>query len=219
VLERLLALVETGRKTEWNYLYRQLRKELDDEIDPLIFSFDLAGAIWFQELVPDISDGEPFDTAAIFSEKAGEFPPFGGEPLDVWEALPEFYWPVVLFSGARDTREPAILHSRMAARLPNALHVVFPGAAHDLLRFRTKAVLEIEKATVRGGLSEAASVATEAATDSPWHLQHVISRLAEVYLMTVKYSTSRYAVRVALLLVTIALVILLWLARPRASSF
>jgi proline iminopeptidase len=146
VVERLLALVNAGRRTEWEYLHRQLRKELDDEADPFVFQFDLAGAIWYRELVPTLPDGLPFDTARMFAERARAFPPFEGEPFDSEEALPGFSWPVVLFSGGKDTREPAFLHREMSLRLPQALHVVFPEAAHDLLRFRTRAVLEIERA-------------------------------------------------------------------------
>lgn len=126
VLEKLLALVEAGRRTEWEFLKRQLAKELDDESDPFIFQFDLAGAIWFRELVPTTLDGLPFDPAKTLAKKAGEFPPFEGEPFDPAKELPGFSWPVVLFSGARDTREPAFLHRDMASRLPDALHIVFP---------------------------------------------------------------------------------------------
>lgn len=217
VLERLLSLVEMGHRTEWEYLHRQLRKELDDQADPFVLQFDLAGAIWFRELVPDISDGETFDTAGTFSEKAGEFPPFEGEPLDARRHLSEFHWPVVLFSGSRDTREPPLLHRRMASQMPDALHVVFPEAAHDLLRFRTKRVLEIEQAATRGGLSEAASVATRAVTDSPLHPQHVVSRIAEIYLTMVKYGTRRPVIRGAKLLALITLAALAWRARSAVS--
>lgn len=42
VLERLLVLVDAGRRTEWDYLHRQLRKELDDGADPLVLFFVLA---------------------------------------------------------------------------------------------------------------------------------------------------------------------------------
>ena len=185
-VERLLALVDAGRRTEWEYLHRQLRKELDDENDPFVLQFDLAGAIWYRELVPTAPDGLPFDTARMFAEKANNFPPFEGEPFDTAQALPGFSWPVVLFSGGRDTREPAFLHHEMASRLPNALHVVFPDAAHDLLRFRTGAVLEIERAAVRGGLPEAARVATEAVADSPLHPQHMVACVATGYLRLVR---------------------------------
>ena len=167
VLSRLLALVDAGRRTEWDFLHRQLRKELDGEVDPLVLQFDLAGAIWYRELVPTPPDGRPFDTAKMFAEKSESFPPFEREPFDPEQALFGFNWPVVLFSGGRDTREPASLHREMSSRLPEALHVVFPEAAHDLLRFRAKAVLEIEKAAVRGGLGEATRVAREATADTP----------------------------------------------------
>ncbi len=75
------------------------------------------------------------------------------------------------FSGGRDTREPAFLHREMASRLPQALHVVFPEAAHDLLRFRTRAVLEIERAAVRGGLQEAEQVSAAVATPDQRRLE------------------------------------------------
>lgn len=216
VLERLLALVDAGRKTEWNYLYRQLRKELDDEADPFVFQFDLAGSIWYRELVPTAPDGRPFDTAAMFAEKAGNFPSFRGEPFDPEEKLPDFEWPVVLFSGGRDTREPAFLHREMSLRLPDALHVTFPTAPHDLLRFRTKAVLKIEQAAVRGGLCEAARAAPEATTDSLWHPQHVISRLAEGYLALAEASTRATTRRVAVVLI-LAILILLWRTSRRST--
>lgn len=210
VLERLLALVDAGRRTEWGYLHRQLRKELDDEADPFIFQFDLAGVIWYRELVPTVPDGMLFDTARMFAEKAANFPPFEGEPFDSDEKLPGFDWPIVLFSGGRDTREPAFLHRDMSLRLPYALHVVFPEAAHDLLRFRTKAVLEIEQAAVHKGLDEASRVALETVADSPWHPQHVIARIAEGYLALAKASTRTAIRRGATLFILVILIVLIW---------
>ena len=210
VLERLLRLVAAGRRTEWKFLHRQLRKELDDEADPFVFHFDRAGVIWHRELMPTQPDGLPFDTARMFAEKAADFPFFEREPFDPEEALPGFEWPVVLFSGGRDTREPAFLHREMAAMLPHALHVVFPGAAHDLLRFRAKAVLEVEQAVVGRGLREASLVASEAVTDSPRHPQHVVARVAGGYLAFVK-ATMNPAVRWGA--VGLALVILAFLWR------
>ena len=210
VLERLLSLVAAGRRTEWEFLHRQLRKELDDEADPLVFQFDLAGTIWYRELVPTEPDERPFDTARMFAEKAPKFPPFAGAPFDPVEALPGFEWPVVLFSGGRDTREPAFLHGEMASLLPETLHVVFPGAAHDLLRFRTGAILEIEQAAVRGGLRKAERIASEAVIDSPRHPQHMVARIAEGYLVVAGVS-SRSVVRVGT--VAVALVVLAAIAR------
>lgn len=218
VLERLLFLVQAGHRTEWNYLLKQLAKELDDNLDPFLFQFDLAGAIWFRELVPTAPDGLPFDTARMFAEKAKDFPTFEEEPFDPAQALPGFSWPVVLFSGGRDTREPAFLHCEMAFRLPNALHVIFPTAAHDLLRFRMKAVLEVEQAVVRGGLREAASVVPEAVSDSPWHPQHLIARSVEHYLALVEASTHPATRRGAVALAVAALAALLWRARRRVQS-
>jgi proline iminopeptidase len=219
VLERLLTLVDAGRRTEWEYLHRQLRKELEDEADPLVFSFDLAGAIWYRELVPTAPDGLPFDTAGMFAEKAKTFPPFEGEPFDAEQALPGFSWPVVLFSGSRDTREPAFLHREMASRLPDALHVVFPDAAHDLLRFRTKAVLAVEAAAVAGGLEEARRVASRVVADSSWHPQHVAARAAEGYLALVEASTHPATRRGTAVLTLVALAAFVWRAsRRRARS-
>jgi proline iminopeptidase len=218
VLERLLSLVEAGRRKEWEWLHRQLRKELEDEADPFVFRFDLAGAIWYRELVPTVPDGLPFDTARMFAQKAKDFPPFEGEPFDPKEALPGFSWPVVLFSGSRDTREPAFLHREMSLRLPEALHVVIPEAAHDLLRFRTKAVLEIERAAVRGGLREAARVAAEAVADTPWHPQHVVARVAEGYLALVAAGMRPATRRGTVALALVALAALTWRASRRAPK-
>ena len=218
VLERLLALVGAGRRAEWEYLHRQLRKELDDESDPFVFRFDLAGAIWYRELVPTSPDGLPFDTAKMFVEKAKDFPPFEGEPFNPAAKLPGFRWPVVLFSGGRDTREPAFLHQGMASRLPEALHVVFPDAAHDLLRFRTKAMLAVEAAAVDAGLEEAARVAAEATADSPWHPQHVVARVAEGYLALVEAGTRPATRRLAAAFVLAALAAFARRASRRRSS-
>lgn len=218
VLERLLALVDAGRRMEWEYLHRQLRKELDDEDDPFVLSFDLAGTIWYRELVPTAPDGLPFDTAKMFAEKAKDFPPFEGEPFDPAAALPGFSWPVVLFSGGRDTRELAFLHHEMASRLPDALHVVFPEAAHDLLRFRTKAVLEIERAAVREGLRESARVATEAVADSSWHPQHGVARAAEGYLALAGVGTRLATRRGAAALALASLAVLVWRTSRRVPS-
>ena len=218
VLERLLRLVAAGRRTEWEFLHRQLRKELDNGADPLVFQFDLAGTIWYRELVPTPSDGLPFDTARMFAEKASKFPPFEGEPFTPEEALPGFSWPVVLFSGGRDTREPAFLHREMASMLPEALHIVFPGAAHDLLRFRTGAVLEVEQAAVRGGLSEAERIAADAVIDSPRHPQHVVARVAEGYLALMGVGRRPVVRRTAAVLVLVVLAAFVWrLSRPRGT--
>lgn len=217
VLERLLELVAAGRRTEWEYLHRQLRKELDNELNPFIFDFSLAGAIWYRELVPQIPDGEPFDTARPVAARAGDFPPFEGEPYDLREALPGFGWPVVLFSGGRDTREPAVLHREMASRLPRSLHVVFPDAAHDLLRFRTKAVLAVEVAAVRAGLEEAKRVAARVVVDRPWHPQTLVSRAAEGYLLLVRAGGRLASRREAAMLALVALAVLLWRASRRRT--
>jgi pimeloyl-ACP methyl ester carboxylesterase len=218
VLERLLTLVEAGRRTEWEYLRRQVGKELDDEADPFVFRFDLAGAIWFRELVAPIADGAPFDVTRTMVRKAADFPPFEGQSLDSRRTLPGFSWPVVLFSGGRDTREPALLHREMASLLPDALHVVFPDAAHDLLRFRTKAVLAVEAAAVRGGLEEAGRVASRVVVDGPWHPQAVISHGVSGYLALVEAGTRPATRRSAAALAVAVLAALVWRARRRASS-
>lgn len=184
--ERLLELVASGRRTEMEYLHRQISKELDDEGNPFVFDFSLAGAIWYRELVPQAVDGAPFDTARPFAERAHAFPPFEGEPYDLRGALPDFSWPVVLFSGGRDTREPASIHHEMSSLLPRSLHVVFPDAAHDLLRFRTKAVLAVEAAAVRSGLEEAGRVAARVVADSPWHPQILVSHAVKGYLSLIR---------------------------------
>ena len=106
VLERLLSLVEAGRRAEWDFLHRQLRKELNDEVDPFVLEFDLAGTIWYRELVPTPPDGLPFDTARMFAEKAENFPSFEGEPFDRATELPGFNWPVILFSGGGISESP-----------------------------------------------------------------------------------------------------------------
>lgn len=183
VVELLLDRLADGRRFEWDRVRAQFRKELEGGTGlALVFEFDLAGAIWFRQLVPPIADGKPFDTARIFAEKAGSFPPFEGEPFDPAAVLPGFSWPVVLFSGGRDTRAPAFLHEEMASLLPDALHVVFPGAAHDLLRFRTGAVLDVEIAAVRAGLGEAGRVAASRVTDGRLHPQRLFAHALEGYL-------------------------------------
>lgn len=219
VLEKLLGLLAAGRRTEWDFLHRQLAKELEDVRAPFILEFDLAGAIWFRELVPPIADGEPFDVSETVGVKAAGFPPFEKEPFDPEVALPGFGWPVVLFSGVRDTREPAALHEQMASRLPRALHIVFPEAAHDLLRFRTKAVLEIETAAAGEGLKAAEQVASRVTADSPWHPQHLVSRAVTGYLKLAGISERPAARRGGVVLALLAFVsILLWLAGRRSRS-
>lgn len=94
VLERLLSLVDIGRRKEWEYLRRRAGKELDDEADPFVFRFDLAGAIWFRELVPPIADGAPFDVSETVARKAADSPPFEGESFDPRRTLSGFSWPV-----------------------------------------------------------------------------------------------------------------------------
>ena len=191
----LLDRLADGRRFEWERILGQFRKELESGEDlALVFEFDLAGAIWYRQLVPPIADGEPFDTARIFAEKAGAFPPFEGEPFDPVDVLPGFSWPVVLFSGGRDTRSPAFLHEEMASLLPNALHVIFPDAGHDLLRFRTGAVLDVEAAAVRAGLEEAGRVAASRVVDGSLHPQRLFARALEGYFVLVR-GADRRAVR------------------------
>ena len=195
VTELLLDRLADGRRFEWGRILGQIRKELESgEGLALVFEFDLAGAIWYRQLVPQIADGEPFDTARIFAERAGDFPPFEGEPFDPVAILPGFSWPVVLFSGGRDTRAPVFLHEEMASLLPNALHLIFPDAAHDLLRFRTGAVLDVETAAVRAGLEEAGRVAASRIVDRPLHPQNLFARALEGYLVLVR-AADRRAVR------------------------
>ena len=193
--ELLLDRLADGRRFEWDRIDAQLRKELEAGPDPnLVFEFDLAGAIWYRQLVPPIADGEPFDTARIFAEGAETFPPFEGEPFDPATALPSFSWPVVLFSGGRDTRTPVFLHQEMASLLPNALHVVFPDAAHDLLRFRTEAVLNVEAAAVRAGFEEAGRVAASNIAHGVPRPERLLARAQEAYLTLVR-AADRPAVR------------------------
>ena len=88
VLERLLTLVEAGRRTEWECPSRQVGKGLDDEADPFGFRFDLAGAIWFRELAPPVADVAPFDVTQTVARKAADFPPFEGNRSTPGEPCP-----------------------------------------------------------------------------------------------------------------------------------
>ena len=93
---------------------------------------------------------------------------------------------------------------------------MFPDAAHDLLRFRTGAVLEIEQAAVWRSLREAARVVPEAVADSPWHPQHTVARVAERYLALAEISTRSAVRRGAAVLVLVFLTVLLWQVSRRA---
>ena len=209
--ELLLDRLVDGRRFEWRRILGQFRKELESgEGLALVFEFDLAGAIWFRQLVPPIADGEPFDTARIFAEKAGAFPPFEGEPFDPAAVLPSFSWPVVLFSGRRDTRAPAFLHEEMASLLPDALHVIFPDAAHDLLRFRTGGVLDVEAAAARTGLQEAERLAASRITSGPLHPQNVFARAFEGYLVLVRAADRPVVRRGVVALAGVLAAVLVW---------
>lgn len=106
----------------------------------------------------------------------------------------------------------------MTSLLPDALHVVFPEAGHDLLRFRTKAVLAVEAAAARGGLEEAGWVAPRVVADGPWHPQAVISHGASGYLAVVEAGTRPATRRSAAVLAVAVFAALVWRDRRRASS-
>ncbi|MBA3472182.1 MAG: alpha/beta fold hydrolase [Rubrobacter sp.] len=182
VLSLLLDRLASRRRMEWDFVRKQFNKELDDDLNPFFFDFGLAGAIWYRQLVPPIADGKPFDTSKMFAMRAGKFPGFEGEPYDLGKVVGSFDWPVVLFSGERDTRTPVFVTQEIADLLPRSLHVTFPNTAHDTLRFRTGAVLAIEAACARGGIREAEGVAATVVADGKRHPQTMVSGLLEAYL-------------------------------------
>ena len=163
-LDRLLAARLAGRTAEWRYFAGLISRELDERT-PGIMETDPAMEIFYRESGALPSDGKPFDTESIWAERAGRYSPYAGPPVDPDAALRSFRWPTVLFSGERDVRTPPFVMREMADLLPDALHLTFRNAGHDLLRFRTREVLAVERAAVEGGIPTARRAADEHVTD------------------------------------------------------
>lgn len=193
VLERITRGLPEGRREGWDRFANLVDQELDER-SPYLMEFDLAGAIFYRQLYDLAPDGEPFDSALMWAEHGSKYPAFEGEPYDLEAELPGFRWPVVLFSGERDTRTPPFRLEEIASLAPSSLHVRFPNAGHDLFRFRNKEVLAIEAATVRGGLFKAARVAPEVVSESRWHPLTVFGKAFGSYL-AVRESLVKESVR------------------------
>lgn len=186
VLDRVLSSVIAGRRSEWRWFARLVEKELD-EVSRYVMEADLAMAIHFRQIHAPTLDGAPFDTALTWTGRSERYPAFEGEPFDLETELPGFDWPVVLFSGERDTRTPPFRLEKMDRLLPRSVHVTFPNVGHDLLRFRTEAVLSIEKAAVREGVEGAARTAERTVCDGGSHPLTLIGRAFGGYLEAREY--------------------------------
>lgn len=180
-LDRLLSARLAGRKAEWKWFAGLVGKELDERL-PGIMETDPVMAIWHRQIGVLEPDGESFDTEAIWAERAHRYPPFEGPPLNFSAVLRKFDWPTVLFSGERDTRTPPFVMKDIASLIPNSVHITFPSAGHDLLRFRTKEVLAIERVMVREGIEEAARASEEAVTDGKKHPLTLVGKAFGAYL-------------------------------------
>ena len=117
---------------------------------PGIYEFDLAGVIGFRELgYGGTPDGLPLDPALTYSEIAGLFPAFAGEPFDLAAETPKFAWPLVLLVGTRDLRTPPPIARGVAATAQDAVLVHIENG-HSALESHPLALLNAIRALVRG---------------------------------------------------------------------
>lgn len=152
VLETLLRAHVKGRVPRtWSWLSRLGGRELT-EVSPLVMEFDLVGRIAFRELnyAPE-PDGGPFDPAAGFDENiTAQHGPFQKEPVQLAQHWPEFRWPSVVLSGARDLRTPPAIARRIAENLPDGLCVTLPDTGHSALDTHNLAAIATMKAVEQG---------------------------------------------------------------------
>lgn len=198
VLDQVLSALLAGRRAEWNWFAGLVGKELD-EISRCVMEAEPSVAIHYRQLQNPVPDGKPFDTALTWTERSNKYPPFEGEPFDLGRELPKFDWPVVLFSGERDTRTPPFRLRRMDELLPNSVHITFPNVGHDLLRFRTKEILAIERTVVQNDSQEAALTASGVVTQGDSHPLSLIGRVFGGYLSVREFLARRSTKRVAIL--------------------
>lgn len=199
VLDGVLSAVLAGRKAEWKWFAGLVEEELDG-VSRYVMEAEPAVAIHFRQILNPAPDGSPFDTDLTWIEDSKKYPPFEGEPFDLERELPNFEWPVVLFSGERDTRTPPFRLEKMNRLLPNSTHITFPNVGHDLLRFRTKEVLAIERTAIRESVEGATRAASGIVTDGKRHPLTLAGRAFGGYL-TVRENLGRPAVRFGVVMV------------------
>ncbi|TCP46832.1 alpha/beta hydrolase family protein [Tamaricihabitans halophyticus] len=149
LLERLLDAVRAGRDRPWRWVAGLGARELDGG-HPNFMEFDLAGAIYYRELRAVDPDGGPLDPQLQYARRADRFPAFVGEPVDLLAAYPNFDWPTVVLSGARDMRSARPSARKLAARLPDGLLVGFANSAHSFLDFHPNAAILAARSTANG---------------------------------------------------------------------
>ncbi|WP_258070585.1 alpha/beta hydrolase [Pseudoclavibacter sp. AY1F1] len=116
---------------------------------PGIYEFDLAGVIGFRELgYGGTPDGLPLDPALTYSEIAGFFPAFAGEPFNLAAETPKFPWPLVLLVGTRDLRTPPPIARGVAATARDAVLVHIENG-HSALESHPLALLNAIRALAR----------------------------------------------------------------------
>lgn len=220
VLDGVLLAVLAGRKAEWKWFAGIVEDELDG-VSRYVMEAEPAVAIHFRQIHDPAPDGSPFDTDLTWIEDSKKYPPFEGEPFNLEKELPNFEWPVVLFSGERDTRTPPFRLEKMNRLLPNSTHITFPNVGHDLLRFRTKEILAIEKAAIREGVEGAARAAPGIVTDGKRHPLTLAGRAFGGYLAArerLSDKTTKRAATLAAMVVSASVAMSLFMKLRRRNA-
>lgn len=152
-VDAMLALLERGKgRRVWRWIERLGNADVTKS-RPFVMEFDLVGRIAFTELdygAPHDPSSGPLSNGSMFTELAGRFPAFGGEPYDLRRALPQFDWPLVVLSGDRDIRTPPSTAQDIVALAPNATLVPLAGQGHSALDTAPGVALQAMRAFVDG---------------------------------------------------------------------
>src|SRR3954447_5732830 len=153
VLRRQLDLLLAGRRGLWSALALGARF-LFDRKAAYRHEPDLVGRIGYRELnYAAVPDGKPLDPAIAFREFAAGAVEFEAEPFDLVNEMPNFTWPTVVISGARDLIPPPAVAQRTASLIPGAVVVNLATAGHSAIDLRERAALDVVKATYDGTCS------------------------------------------------------------------
>lgn len=156
VLTRLLTARLGGRLgTLWDNLARLGTGEVAGTGLRYFMEPDLVAGISYGELGYGLPpDGGPLDPQLLFAAVADEQPPFRGEPVDLREKIPDYLWPVVVISGARDLRTPPPVARRLADLAPHSRLIPIARMGHSALDVHQRAMLTVCEAVLHGTLDQ-----------------------------------------------------------------
>lgn len=147
LLDRFYGQLRAGRGGRtWRWLIGLADREIGQR-HPFVLESDLVDVLTYRELVrhPE-PDGLPLDPGLGFTDKAGDYPPFEGEPYDLPAELPGFVWPCAVISGERDLRTPRVIAEQITELLPDGVLVPLAGMGHSALDTHRVAALHVTHA-------------------------------------------------------------------------